>query len=801
MMNLNILKDKRLILWGAGNTALFLIHKYHLKVEYFVSNDKKQQETYIGNIPIKSPDYLFNDSCEKYIVIATIEKHRNDIKRQLEEAGYCEEKDFVEFPVIFPEEITNVRQISYLVNHRCNSRCKMCNIWKNNRGGELSPLELKKLLSNSYFQLTESFLLAGGEPSLSDLPQYAEAISEALPNLKYFSINVNGLLPERTYDMVKVIRDELQKKQINFFVGVSLDGIGRIHDNIRGIDGAFEKAFSLLTRLKEDGVDVQVSATVMKDNVWEMDEYLSFLRERDIEAMFKLVRKSVTLNGGESNGEDDYTEDEIYQLRLFFNKVYRLSQEGYTPGFMTYYQMINEYLENGIRYAKCSFAEGTGVHIKENGDVYICANSRKSISISERNLINLKELNFDDYQFTSHALCPDCISDCMSMDSKALEEFRKRESFFWKFYSIDYFYSHKEVLLNELPKGINENVILITGWYGTETTGDKAILGELVHRYQSKYPDARVCVTSIYPFITKRTARELNIDIEVIPLFSWECLKLAAAAQIVCMGGGPLMDMELLAVPLWLFTIAKANNKYTEICSCGMGPFINDKKVEAVKKIIELADTASFRDVASVKWAKELTGRDDITIDCDPAKKYLIRNYGGKKRNTVNGVIACFLRNPTDEYRGDLTVEEFIDYKEKFNKALAVNLKKLASERGKIIKFYSMHNFCVGGDDRDFAYHFARKYFEPGTYWVDNGLSSVDHIVEAMQEAELCICMRFHSVLFADTLEVNYLGIDYTQGGKIYNFLNDNEELGRLITMKNVLLSDRALLDAVEMNE
>ena len=37
--------------------------------------------------------------------------------------------------------------------------------------------------------------------------------------------------------------------------------------------------------------------------------------------------------------------------------------------------------------------------------------------------------------------------------------------------------------------------VLITGWYGTETQGDKAILGEVLHFIKSASPDCKIVLT------------------------------------------------------------------------------------------------------------------------------------------------------------------------------------------------------------------------------------------------------------------------------------------------------------------
>ncbi|MPM14265.1 hypothetical protein SDC9_60627 [bioreactor metagenome] len=338
--------------------------------------------------------------------------------------------------------------------------------------------------------------------------------------------------------------------------------------------------------------------------------------------------------------------------------------------------------------------------------------------------------------------------------------------------------------------------MLITGWYGTETVGDKAILGELLHQYASERPDCRILVTSLYPFITRRTLRELGSDAEVIPLYSWSCLKTAAAARIVCVGGGPLMELELLAVPLWLLSAARANGGQTVLHGCGIGPLLSAKRTDAVRKILALSDRILLRDRAGAAWARELSGRDDVACVGDPAERYLRRTYPKTQQDDKRPVLACFLREPTEEYRGTMTCEEFRLFRESFEAGLAENIKALARREQLDIRFYSMHNFCVGGDDRDFAFRFAQKHFEPGSYWVDNQLTGIEPVVQAMNRARICLCMRFHSVLFADTLEAEYLAIDYTGGGKIHGYLKDHDQLRRLVGMRDLLRGENVLLDA-----
>jgi len=59
-----------------------------------------------------------------------------------------------------------------------------------------------------------------------------------------------------------------------------------------------------------------------------------------------------------------------------------------------------------------------------------------------------------------------------------------------------------------------------------------------------------------------------------------------------------------------------------------------------------------------------------------------------------------------------------------------------------------------------------------------------------MLEASYCLTMRFHSTLFAHTLDIPFTSIDYTNGGKIRNFLADHGKLNQLVTISQIIDQD-----------
>jgi hypothetical protein len=153
-------------------------------------------------------------------------------------------------------------------------------------------------------------------------------------------------------------------------------------------------------------------------------------------------------------------------------------------------------------------------------------------------------------------------------------------------------------------------------------------------------------------------------------------------------------------------------------------------------------------------------------------------------------VLRCYLRDWTYGYAQNLSKKEFLTLKTQFEISLSNFIKQKSSELDvdKIV-FESMHNFVIGNDDRDFARYFIKKYFVdfsvPVVY--NKKLSTVDSIATSMKQSVHNVVMRFHSVLFADTLQTSYTAIDYTLGGKIENYLTDNNRLENLMKITDLI--------------
>ncbi|WP_425058555.1 hypothetical protein SCACP_32140 [Sporomusa carbonis] len=701
-----------------------------------------------------------------------------------------------------PEYVANIKVINCQVSNACNSKCAMCNVWRQTEKQCLTLKDFKRVLADPLFKQVEHIGITGGEPTLvKNLPDYFDIAIDVLPNLQGLSTITNAILSEKAVELICDIKNLCEARQKSFSVMLSLDGLNDIHDLNRGVPGSFNSVQRVMDTLKNRGIAFSTGTTITKYNIWNLDELLIFLRENNIYGRFRIAEFINRLdNYANSDVIRNFDADETYQLLLFFSKL----EFTYEPDdtVKNTYRSIKNMLAGGSRLIGCPYQEQIAINLDCYGGLAYCAPKSNVLgNLLKSNGLHLYVHNLEHLDFIKRNYCSSCIHDYHSQPKPELLEQREEERYWGQFFSIKQFAEQKEFLVVPYKeKKSNGYTVFIIGWYGTETVGDKAILAGIFEYYKKNYPEATFAISSLNPFITERTIKELDIKAEIVPVFSGEFFVHASTVDEVVVGGGPLMELEELSLILWAFYFAKKNKGSTTVFGCGIGPLYTDDKINAVKDILGKADRIYLRDAASVKTAIGLTGRTDIRNIGDPAVGYLRRNYSQKEFFKEETKLACFLRELTLEYRGSKNKEEFFDYKQKLEEALAMNIINLCDKYDLVPHFYSMHNFAVGNDDRDFNFSFTRKYFAGRKYYVENKLSTVENIVQAMKTSQLNVCMRFHSVVFANTLNTDFLAVDYTTGGKIFGYLSDTDKLQHLVSMDSIISDSHSLTNTFVRN-
>ena len=116
---------------------------------------------------------------------------------------------------------------------------------------EIELTSVYEVLNKSSIMRTVRHIdLTGGEPFLKkNLKHFINKLYE-LPSVDLVSINTNGLLSNKIIYDVKWLLANLKKYQ-RFSLSISIDGIGGLHDSIRGVPGAFDKIDQTVTGLSD----------------------------------------------------------------------------------------------------------------------------------------------------------------------------------------------------------------------------------------------------------------------------------------------------------------------------------------------------------------------------------------------------------------------------------------------------------------------------------------------------------------------------------------------------------------------
>lgn len=182
------------------------------------------------------------------------------------------------------------------VTYACNSRCVMCDIWK---------MEAKKPLeAKEYLKLPSSLKylnISGGEPFLRpDIVDVVKNMRKACPKAQLI-FSSNGLVPELVVEKMK----EIQKFYPKIGIGISMDGIGKMHDKIRGIDGAYNKAIKTIKDLQKIGIkNIRLAFTVSTINVDHLAKTYNLAEKLGVEFTMAFAQSSDFYFGGKQNFEN-----------------------------------------------------------------------------------------------------------------------------------------------------------------------------------------------------------------------------------------------------------------------------------------------------------------------------------------------------------------------------------------------------------------------------------------------------------------------------------------------------------------
>ncbi|MFH1426541.1 MAG: radical SAM protein [Candidatus Kerfeldbacteria bacterium] len=182
------------------------------------------------------------------------------------------------------------------ITYNCNSKCVMCDIWQMKPQEEMTLADFAKIPTT-----LKDVNISGGEPFLhKDIVGIIKTVHERVPNARIV-ISTNGFATK----LIEMRMKEIVKFMPNIRISISIDGMEKMHDEIRRIPNGFQKAMATLDMLKNMGVtDIRLAFTVSTINVADLPKVYDLANKKGVQFTMAFAQSSDFYFGGKQNYEN-----------------------------------------------------------------------------------------------------------------------------------------------------------------------------------------------------------------------------------------------------------------------------------------------------------------------------------------------------------------------------------------------------------------------------------------------------------------------------------------------------------------
>lgn len=187
---------------------------------------------------------------------------------------YCGVKEFAEH-LRYSKEAHRRPVVVWNVTKACNLKCIHCYASSDSSPSseELTTKEGLSLLEDLAKFGVPVILFSGGEPLIR--ADILDLIKKAVDLNLRTVVSTNGTLIDAN------LAKELKKLGVSY-VGISLDGVGEVHDRFRGEKGAFEKVLKAVENCLRENLKVGLRFTINRFNVLEIPKLFDLVKEMKI---------------------------------------------------------------------------------------------------------------------------------------------------------------------------------------------------------------------------------------------------------------------------------------------------------------------------------------------------------------------------------------------------------------------------------------------------------------------------------------------------------------------------------------
>ncbi len=316
------------------------------------------------------------------------------------------------------------RFLTYIVTYKCNARCIMCDSWKIKGNDDMTLEEIEAVFRQ--LPVLDMVRLSGGEPFVrKDFPEIVELARRHLRPW-YLHVTTNGFLT----DFIVRFLEEREKKTPLYLL-VSVDGLDEKHNQVRGVNNAWDRVTGTLKELaprKDDlNITLAVNQTVVDeegaDHYLKLRDYLkpmgiqhNLVMAYDVSATYSTERE-ITLTPGDLGSFStfgEFTKERILELMKEVERDIR--------GFPLADRMAKKYYLEGIRNRileskadpnPSCVALGSHMRLLPDGTLPVCQfNSRIAGDLKLNSFLDVWKGEEAERQRTWVRNCPGCWAEC-----------------------------------------------------------------------------------------------------------------------------------------------------------------------------------------------------------------------------------------------------------------------------------------------------------------------------------------------------------------------------------------------------
>lgn len=287
-----------------------------------------------------------------------------------------------------------------IVTYRCNAKCTMCNRYKvPSKPEEEISIETIKKLPEMYFTN-----ITGGEPFIRD--DLKDIVRELLKKSDRIVISTNGFFTDRIVELCK------EFPQVG--IRISIEGLEKTNNEIRGLDDGFNRGYTTLKKLVDMGMkDVGFGMTVQDRNAADLVPLYNISDELGMEFATASLHNSFYFV--ESN---NIIKDRLTVAQNFEDLVNRLlDSNSPKKWFRAYFNhgLIN-YIFSQKRLLPCDMSFDT-FFIDPYGDVMPCNGTKEKQVMGNLNRQSWEELWNSEQAEKVRIFVRNCDRNCWMIGS------------------------------------------------------------------------------------------------------------------------------------------------------------------------------------------------------------------------------------------------------------------------------------------------------------------------------------------------------------------------------------------------